>query len=110
MGRNSKRTLLGTIALVMLFALTAYAADITFRFHIADEGVGYNSTAAHKEAYQYVVNIIVDDISRDSVLYQKKNRKKYGVLVMYFKYDMCYKIIKKLETRDYRREGESNGK
>lgn len=55
MGRNSKRTLLGTIALVMLFALTAYAADITFRFHIADEGVGYNSTAAHKEAYQYVV-------------------------------------------------------
>ena len=26
MGRNSKRTLLGTIALVMLFALTAYAA------------------------------------------------------------------------------------
>lgn len=28
MGRNSKRTLLGTIALVMLFALTAYAADI----------------------------------------------------------------------------------
>ena len=40
---------------------------------------------------------------------QKKNRKKYGVLVMYFKYDMCYKIIKKLETRDYRREGESNG-
>lgn len=29
---------------------------------------------------------------------------------MYFKYDMCYKIIKKLETRDYRREGESNGK
>ena len=48
MGRNSKRTLLGTIALVMLFALTAYAADITFRFHIADEGVGYNSTAAHK--------------------------------------------------------------
>ena len=51
MGRNSKRTLLGTIALVMLFALTAYAADITFRFHIADEGVGYNSTAAHKEAY-----------------------------------------------------------
>lgn len=71
MGRNSKRTLLGTIALVMLFALTAYAADITFRFHIADEGVGYNSTAAHKEAYQYVVNIIVDDISRDSVLYQK---------------------------------------
>ena len=36
---------------------------------------------------------------------QKKNRKKYGVLVMYFKYD----IIKKLETRDYRREGESNG-
>ena len=73
MGRNSKRTLLGTIALVMLFALTAYAADITFRFHIADEGVGYNSTAAHKEAYQYVVNIIVDDISRDSVLYQKKS-------------------------------------
>ena len=41
---------------------------------------------------------------------QKKNRKKYGVFVMYFKYDMCYKIIKKLETRDYRREGESNGK
>ena len=41
---------------------------------------------------------------------KKKNRKKYGVLVMYFKYDMCYKIIKKLETRDYRREGESNGK
>ena len=73
MGRNSKWTLLGTIALVMLFALTAYAADITFRFHIADEGVGYNSTAAHKEAYQYVVNIIVDDISRDSVLYQKKS-------------------------------------
>ena len=67
MGRNSKRTLLGTIALVMLFALTAYAADITFRFHIADEGVGYNSTAAHKEAYQYVVNIIVDDISRDQL-------------------------------------------
>ena len=27
MGRNSKRTLLGTIALVMLFALTAYAAE-----------------------------------------------------------------------------------
>ena len=40
---------------------------------------------------------------------QKKNRKKYGVLVMYFKCDMCYKIIKELETRDYRREGESNG-
>ena len=40
---------------------------------------------------------------------QKKNRKKYGVLVMYFKYDMCYKIIKELETHDYRREGESNG-
>ena len=40
----------------------------------------------------------------------KKNRKKYGVLVMYFKYDMCYKVIKELETRDYRREGESNGK
>ena len=55
----------------MLFALTAYAADITFRFHIADEGVGYNSTAAHKEAYQYVVNIIVDDISRDSVCIKK---------------------------------------
>lgn len=35
--------------------------------------------------------------------------KKYGVLVMYFKCDMCYKIIKELETRDYRREGESNG-
>ena len=72
MGRNSKRTLLGTIVLVVLFALTAYAADITFRFHIADEGVGYNSAAAHKDAYQYVVNIIIDDISRDSVLYQKK--------------------------------------
>ena len=41
---------------------------------------------------------------------QKKIGKKYGVLVMYFKCDMCYKIIKKLETRDYRREGESNGK
>ena len=41
---------------------------------------------------------------------QKKNRKKYGVLVMYFKYDMCYKVIKELETYDYRREGESNGK
>ena len=40
---------------------------------------------------------------------QKKNRKKYGVLVMYFKCDMCYKIIKELETRDYRREGESSG-
>ena len=39
----------------------------------------------------------------------KKNRKKYGVLVMYFKCDMCYKIIKELETHDYRREGESNG-
>ena len=73
MGRNSKRTLLGTIVLVVLFALTAYSADITFRFHIADEGVGYNSAAAHKDAYQYVVNIIVDDISRDSVLYQKKS-------------------------------------
>ena len=43
MGRNSKRTLLGTIALVMLFALTAYAADITYSFHIEKEGVGYNS-------------------------------------------------------------------
>ena len=73
MGRNSKRTLLGTIVLVVLFALTAYSADITFRFHIADEGVGYNSAAAHKDAYQYVVNIIVDDTSRDSVLYQKKS-------------------------------------
>lgn len=29
---------------------------------------------------------------------------------MYFKCDMCYKVIKELETRDYRREGESNGK
>ena len=28
---------------------------------------------------------------------------------MYFKCDMCYKIIKELETHDYRREGESNG-
>ena len=28
---------------------------------------------------------------------------------MYFKCDMCYKVIKELETRDYRREGESNG-
>ena len=28
---------------------------------------------------------------------------------MYFKCDMCYKIIKELETYDYRREGESNG-
>ena len=35
MGRNSKRTLLGTIVLVVLFELTAYSADITFRFHIA---------------------------------------------------------------------------
>ena len=40
---------------------------------------------------------------------QRKIGKKYGVLVMYFKCDMCYKIIKELETRDYRREGESNG-
>lgn len=72
MGRNSKRTLLGTIALVVLFALTAYAGNVTYRFHIANEGVGYNSAAAHKDAYQYVVNIIVDDISRDSVFYQKK--------------------------------------
>lgn len=72
MGRNSKRTLLGMIALVVLLALTAYAGDITYRFHIANEGVGYNSAAAHKDAYQYVVNIIVDDISRDSVFYQKK--------------------------------------
>lgn len=46
MGRNSKRTLLGTIVLVVLFALTAYSADITFRFHIADEGVGYFSSSA----------------------------------------------------------------
>ena len=30
-------------------------------------------------------------------------------MVMYFKYDMCYKVIKELETRDYRREGESSG-
>ena len=37
MGRNSKRTLLGTIALVMLFALTAYAADITYSFHIGSD-------------------------------------------------------------------------
>ena len=29
---------------------------------------------------------------------------------MYFKYDMCYKVIRELETHDYRREGESNGK
>lgn len=29
---------------------------------------------------------------------------------MYFKCDMCYKVIKELETHDYRREGESNGK
>ena len=29
---------------------------------------------------------------------------------MYFKYDKCYKVIKELETRDYRREGEPNGK
>ena len=28
---------------------------------------------------------------------------------MYFKCGMCYKIIKELETHDYRREGESNG-
>ena len=28
---------------------------------------------------------------------------------MYFKCDMCYKIIKELETHDYKREGESNG-
>lgn len=28
---------------------------------------------------------------------------------MYFKCDMCYKIIKELETHDYRREGEFNG-
>ena len=28
---------------------------------------------------------------------------------MYFKCDMCYKVIKELETRDYRREGESSG-
>ena len=41
---------------------------------------------------------------------QRKIGKKYGVLVMYFKYDMCYKVIKELETHDYRREGESNGK
>ena len=40
---------------------------------------------------------------------QRKIGKKYGVLVMYFKCDMCYKIIKELETRDYRRKGESNG-
>ena len=40
---------------------------------------------------------------------QRKIGKKYGVLVMYFKCDMCYKIIKELETRDYRREGEYNG-
>ena len=40
---------------------------------------------------------------------QRKIGKKYGVLVMYFKCDMCYKIIKELETHDYRREGESNG-
>ena len=40
---------------------------------------------------------------------QRKIRKKSGIYVMYFKYDMCYKIIKELETHDYRREGESNG-
>ena len=40
---------------------------------------------------------------------QRKIGKKYGVLVMYFKCDMCYKVIKELETYDYRREGESNG-
>ena len=40
----------------------------------------------------------------------KKNKKKSGTYVMYFKCDMCYKVIKELETRDYRREGESNGK
>ena len=73
MGRNSKRTLLGTIALVVLFALTAYAADITYNFHIADEGVGYNSEPQSKEANQYVTTIIVDDISRDWTWYQKKS-------------------------------------
>ena len=30
---------------------------------------------------------------------QKKIGKKYGVLVMYFKYDMCYKIIKNHRQR-----------
>ena len=73
MGRNSKRTLLGTIALVMLFALTAYAADITYSFHIEKEGVGYNSGPQAKAANQCVVTIIVDDISRDWVGYQKKS-------------------------------------
>lgn len=73
MGRNSKRTLLGTIALVVLFTLTAYAADATYNFHIAKENVGYNSVAQHKNPYQYVVNIIVDDISRDWTWYQKKS-------------------------------------
>ena len=29
---------------------------------------------------------------------QRKIRKKSGIYVMYFKYDMCYKIIKELET------------
>lgn len=59
--------------MVMLFALTAYAADITYNFHIAKENVGYNSAKQHKNPYQYVVNIIVDDISRDWTWYQKKS-------------------------------------
>ena len=62
MGRNSKRTLLGTIALVVLFALTAYAADITYNFHIEKEGVGYNSGPQAKAKNQCVVTIVVASI------------------------------------------------
>ena len=64
MGRNSKRTLLGTIALVMLFALTAYAADITYNFHIAKENVGYNSAKQHKNEKTLHADLLLAGITQ----------------------------------------------
>ena len=77
---NSKRMKkpVVVLAIVIMFVVAAVsgvmAADgFYFKLHIKDANLGYNSAAHDKYAGQCVTLIQVNNIDRDSILYQKKS-------------------------------------